>query len=226
MARRSDFSYGLVWDLKIKYLKSLSRLAEEPINVKAENAFHVGTNTTTIIYKGTPTTGLIGKGYKYIQYLIVKESEHIDALELGKLFPENSRTNMVEKSSNFEVADSRTRKDLRNKILLLRAEREEAEKNDDISILELIDRDLEQLENYWREICKTDVKSKKVVKSKKFSNKDFKKRDSVKQAIIRAILKLKKSDRKTWEHFDKALKPIGLDYVRYLPDEKVDWDIK
>ena len=163
---------------------------------------------------------------KYIQYLIVKESEHIDVLELGKLFPENSRTNMVEKYSNFEVADSRTRKDLRNKILSLRAEREEAEKNDDISILELIDRDLEQLENYWREICKTDVKSKKVVKSKKFSNKDFKKRDSVKQAIIRAILKLKKSDRKTWEHFDKALKPIALDYVRYHPDEKVDWDIK
>ena len=192
---------------------------EEPINAKTENAFHVGVNTTMIIYKGIPTTGLIGKGYKYIQYLIMHEKKHIDVLKLRDLFPEDSSTNMAKESDNHEVADGQSRKGDRNGLRSLAIERDEAERKGDQAELLNIDAESEKYEDYLREACKIRCKSKK------FSNNDFRKRDSVKQAVIRAIVKLKKSDRKTWKHFDKALKPIGLDYIRYHPHEKVDWDI-
>ena len=127
---------------------------------------------------------------------------------------------MAKESDHHEVADGRAMKEARNGLRSNAIEREEAERKGDQTKLLKLDAESEHYEDYLRKACKTRFKSKK------FSNKDFRKRDSVKVAILRAILKLKKSDRKTWEHFDKALKPIGLDYVHYLPDEKVDWDIK
>lgn len=225
LAQRSDFSYGYVWDLKWRYIEALSKILMEPIPTETKNAFYVGPDTSTIIFKGTPIPGLIGKGYKYIQYLIIHESKHIDVSELKKLFPEDNETDLAKESDAAEIADKRTRKELRDELILLNAKREKAEKSRDTDKLEKIEARLEEIENFWNEISRTKVKSK-IQKPKKFSSNEYKKRDSVKQAILRAILKLKKSDHKTWEHFDKALKPVGLDYVRYLPDEDIDWEIK
>ncbi|MFO7560254.1 MAG: hypothetical protein R6X10_15580 [Desulfobacterales bacterium] len=227
LARRSDFSYGYVWDLKCKFLKKLSKVAlNPPVIINAENAFYVGVDTTSIVYKGTISHGLIGKGYKYIQYLMMHENKYIDNLDLIKLFPKDEEDDLAEETDTTKKTDDKNLEWLREEILSLKEEREIALNNKDLAKLEQVDTRLQQLDNEWKQISKTSVESKKV-KAKKFPTNAFRKQDSVKQAIRRAIIKLKETDRKTWEHFDKALKPVGLDYCRYHhPDESIDWDIK
>jgi hypothetical protein len=210
-----------------QYLKALSEIVIQPDAIStAKNAFYVGKDSTTIIYKGTTSPGLVGKGFKYIQFLIMQENKHVDNLELLKLYPPKEDTEMVEESDTIEKADKTTLEWLRSEILSLKKEREEATENDDLSKLDQINERLEQLEGEWKRISRTSVESKNVTKPKKFPSNEYRQRDSVKQAILRAIKKLKGVDRKTWEHFDRSLKPVGIDYNRYLPDEHIDWDIK
>ena len=177
------------------------------------------------MFKGTPTTGLVGKGFKYIQYLMMQETKHVDNLELLKLYPKEEDIEMVKESDTSDIADKKTREWLRSEILLLKEERDEAEEADDSAKIDQVNEKLDRLEDEWKQISRTSVESKKVTKSKKFPNNVFRQRDSVKQSILRAIIKLKEIDRKTWEHFDRSLKPVGLDYNRYLPVEHIDWDI-
>ena len=108
----------------------------------------------------------------------------------------------------------------------LKKEREDAEERNDLAKINQVNGRLAQLEDEWKKISRTSVESKKVTKVKKFSTNEYRQRDSVKQAILRAIKKLKGVDRKTWEHFDRSLKPVGLDYNRYHPVEQIEWDIK
>ena len=101
LARRPDFSYGYVWDLKCHYLQQLHDFiakvaAQENKIIKdakietkkvtgAKYAFVSEGDTWKIKYDGKIISGLRTKGIRYIHYLVANQGKEIDTFSLGSL---------------------------------------------------------------------------------------------------------------------------------------------
>jgi hypothetical protein len=85
LARQPDFSYGYVWELKCRYLKSLHDSLDKGSIKEARFAFYQTGPTWTIIFNGNEITGLKQDGHKYILYLIKRPNEEFPTFDMEAL---------------------------------------------------------------------------------------------------------------------------------------------
>jgi hypothetical protein len=70
IASRPDFSYGLVWDLKCRFLRKVHDILEKGSIKESKYAMYQTGPTWTIIFNRKEITGLRQTGHKYIHYLL------------------------------------------------------------------------------------------------------------------------------------------------------------
>ena len=85
IARRSDFSYGYVWELKCKYLRQLHDNLDKSAVDEARYAFFSEGPTWTIIFNRKVLRGLRGGGFQYIEYLIKNPGKRFHVTQLHEI---------------------------------------------------------------------------------------------------------------------------------------------
>ncbi len=243
LARRSDFSYGLVWDLKCRYLKDLTKIATSVSFAENKYAFISEGDAWRIKYDGEVVGVFTGKGFRYINYLIANQGTEIDVFSLGSLdgdskniiaeptfenFPEDEKSiNDNSEAANVDdIGDSELKEIYENKKQELRLELKDAQKLGDKQMYDETKVELEKIEKLYSE---TFWKGK----TRKFDDGTMKDRRTISKAISRAIDTIEGKNpaaqskfRKTVaSHFREALKPISLYKISYTPKEKIDWTL-
>jgi len=246
LARRPDFSYGYVWDLKCQYLKQLYEIIGTFVFDKTKYAFVSEHAAWRIKFDGEVISGLKGKGFSYLHYLVAKQGgEETDVFSLGSLdgdskgiisartyediFVDENIIDEVKSAGNDAInvdviADPETKlvydkiiADLKNEIKAARKSRDS--------------QSLEEAEAKLNEVKKFYYKDFWDGKSRKFDDGTMKERRSIAKSISRAIDEIegkKPTDqnsfrKKVASHFREALSPISLYKISYKPKEKINW---
>ena len=229
LARRPDFSYGVVWDLKCRYLMQLKNIADEEMIQGARFAFFEESPTWTIIFNGEAHRGFEGSGFKYLHFLVKNLREQYDTNFLNELDakPENNRKFLddedIEEMIGGDIhnkADEKAKRQFESRIKELRDNMSEAENNNDKVTYENASAEYEWILDQ----LKKDFDRKGNPRIFKDDSKKIK--DRIVQAIRRAVLKIKKYNPELAKHFNKALRPINSFHQCYNPDEQIDWKFK
>jgi hypothetical protein len=226
LARRSDFSYGYVWDLKCRYLKQLYSILDKASVTESRYAIFPEGPTWTVIYNGNALRGLKGNGYLYIQYLVKNPGQQYHTSDINKLdgiienprtcFDKNLDTNR-KKSSHEIKTDEKAAKQYRTRLKELKIEREKAEQDRNMAALDKINEEFDYIDS----VLKKDFSPKGTPRN--FRDDSDKIKDRIVQAIRRAVLSIQKHDPEAGEHFQEALKPINSFQQCYKPDKQINW---
>ena len=229
LARRPDFSYGLVWDLKCRYLMQLKDIADEEIIQGARYAFFEESPAWTIIFDGEAHRGLKGSGFRYLHFLVQNQREQYDTNFLNELDakPENNRKFLGDEDLEEMIGDDihiktdeKAKRQFESRIKELRDNMSEAENNNDLGALEKASAEYELILDQLKKDF--DRKGNPRI----FKDDSLKIKSRITQAIQRAINKIKKYDPELAKHFNKALRPINSFHQCYNPDELIDWKFK
>jgi hypothetical protein len=74
LSQKTDFTYGDVWDLKLKYLEQLQNHMKTNLKYEAKNVFVQEGEGWLIRFGEEVISGLRGKGFKYLQYLVLNQN--------------------------------------------------------------------------------------------------------------------------------------------------------
>jgi hypothetical protein len=209
------------------------KLAERlPIEGNYENVFRQEGPSWTIIYEGKTLSGLKGRGFEIIHFLVQNKDKsfHVSKLskEIDKIDPnyiqtsDNLNSDMEHKPSDKGTVDGRDmiygnslqdfkeyRRDLKNELRV-------AEENNDTGRIEKLKVEMEEFESYASSYLTKDGKSRK------FSDDTIKAKERIRKRITRALAVIKKHDENTWRHFNRSLGPINFS-LSYTPDKNIDW---
>lgn len=242
LAKRSDFSYGLVWDLKYNYLKQLYNHFKTEYRQEARFAIFEEVNSWTIIYDGKPIRALKGPGFKYIYFLLGRKRDEFNVFELKILdnmsldqirtfdyiVREERGYRIVGKGSetynNDRILDDKAMISIKSRQRELKNEIEEAEKNNDTY-------KKEKKEKEYNLLFEEFKKALKKGKSKTFADDTIKTRKTIAKRIERTINAIagRKQNKKSifrdkvCKHFDTAFRPISLNKIAYTPDTDIEW---
>ena len=241
LARRPDFSYGLVWDLKCQYLKQLYEIVGTVAFDKSDYAFVFEHAAWRIKFDGEVISGLTAKGLRYIHYLVANQGDKKDTLSLGSLDGDSKGIISEEKEYKKDdeeksVGKKKKKMDVNqmadpemillyeNKIEELKKQIEDAQKMGDSQYLKETEADLKKLKKLYSETFRHG-------ESRKFDDGTMNERKAIARSITRAIDEIegnKPADRnpfrtKVASHFWEAIKPISLYKISYNPKEKIDW---
>lgn len=242
LARRPDFSYGLVWDLKCQYLKQLYEIVGTVAFDKSDYAFVFEHAAWRIKFDGEVISGLKAKGLRYIHYLVANQGgKKTDTFSLGSLDgdskgiiseekenkkddEEKSVGKKKKKKNTNQIADPEMILLYENKIEELEKQIEDAQKMGDSQYLKETEADLKKLKKLYSETFRHG-------KSLNFDDGTMKERQAITTSISRAIDKIegdKPADQnpfrtKVASHFREAIKPVSLYRISYNPKEKIDW---
>jgi hypothetical protein len=229
LARQPDFSYGLVWDLKCRYLMQLKNIADEEMIQEARYAFFQESPTWTIIFNGVAHRGLKGGGFKYLLFLVKNIREQYDTNFLNELDakPKDTKKFLDDKDLKEMIGDDKHNKtdgkaktQYERRIKELREIMSEAENNNDEGTRENASAEYEWIIDQLQK----DFDRKGNPRNFKDDSKKIK--DRIEKAIRRAISEIKKYEPELAKHFDRALRPINSFHQCYNPDEQIDWKFK
>jgi hypothetical protein len=198
-----------------------------------------------IIFEGRKISGLQGKGFKCLHYLVSRPGSDFSVLDLNQLdgninfngntksraaFSEEKRNESEEiKNSNRpsggtfhqeDIADKRYLYELKNKWQQLRIALADAEREGDPDAEEQAKIELEKLGQYIPETISFNGKSKKT------RNEATRSKERIGKRISRAIDKIVEYDKKAAEHFKKAIPAINSYSLSYTPEETPDWTLE
>lgn len=162
-----------------------------------------------IVFEGRSLTGLKGKGFTYIHYLVSNAYKIPPMLDLIKLYSGES----LPKLFSHEVIDGRARKEYLTRMKDVKNKITEVKRNNDVGQKEKAQRELEFLENSLSE----------GKKGKKFEDETIKAKNRIAKSIERAIIEIEKYDKPAGKHFKKAFKPVKTLYFSYRPDTPIPW---
>ena len=163
-----------------------------------------------IVFEGRFLTGLKGKGFTYIHYLVLKTPDPVYIPDLIGLCGEVGLPNI----SSQKLIDHKSSRDYLTRIDELDNEITEAERNNDIGQKEKAQQELELL----RELLNDDKRGKQFV------NETTSARDRIAISIRRALAQIEIHDKPAAEHFRSALSPIKTFHPSYSPHTPIPWD--
>jgi hypothetical protein len=85
IAGQKDFSYGAVWQIKLKYLESLQAVIQKGIREDAPYAFYKKGDMWVIKYEGKMLYFSDSVGFKYVHYLVSRKNIEISTTDLALL---------------------------------------------------------------------------------------------------------------------------------------------
>ena len=228
LARQSDFSYGLVWDLKCRYLQQLHAILDKKLLKDAKYAFYAEGPTWTIIFNGKALRGLKGNGFRYIQYLVMNPKKHCYTVDLSNI--DGMQKNTIPFSDEKDYKNiNRARREPKidpealiacdNRINEIKEEIAETKKISDKTTHDKLIEELDKLESYKEKNCDQIGK----LQYQGYSDPT---KVRIAQSIRRAIENIKKHDPEIANHFQKALQPINTNLQGYYPAEEIDWQFK
>ena len=188
LARRSDFSYGYVWDLKCRYLIQLYAFLNKKIIEEAKYAFFAEGQTWTITYNEKTIRGLRGKGFKILHYLVSNQNksffpEELDLLD-GVALEHMSEDPGIKRSSNSVKASTdlsklskpkthhlnkihgKSENELRREYNKKKAALEKAKHDGDPLIIEEAQKNLDEIKEYSLEYFGIAFRTEKLVNGK------------------------------------------------------------
>ena len=176
-----------------------------------------------IVYKGRTLSGLTGKGFEIIHYLVCNKGKVFHTDELADFSGEISEAKKgfagIE-SASFEAGnldgnigrkenivgdkvDLKTIRECKKHIKDLKQDLQEAKKNNDQGRILERNKEIEKIQKY---LIKA---TNKTGKSRKFIDESEKNKNRITKRIERELKKIKKHDEAIWSHFSKALGPIN-----------------
>jgi hypothetical protein len=192
--------------------------------------------TWKITYQGKPLSGLKGKGFKYIHFLvknsmkkyhideIVKEVDKIDPVNInrpGKTITDNTSRNYENKkkkgTDHRDIVYGNAKDKIKEEWNNLEEELRKAKEDNDLPRIKKAERNLEKFKKCAYELFRPSGKSRQ------FSDETTKAKDRISKSIKRALDNIEKYDKSTWRHFKSALDPIHSYYLSYTPDRHVNW---
>lgn len=246
LARRSDFSYGLVWDLKCRYLKELYKISSKNVSDTIQFGFFDENGSWRIIFEGKHISNLKGNGFRYLFHLVSNPDKEIDVFDLGSV-DGNSAVEFVDTENTHrevgidhpltagsaasqcahDIADDETRSIIMEVRKEAQAEIHDAEKLDDQAMLKEAKDKLDKVNQAYSEMFRHG-------KSRQFDDGTLKERRRIVKAIERALSSIRgknpaeqnKLRKKAWAHFHEALKPISLYKMRYRSNPEINWSVK
>jgi hypothetical protein len=194
--------------------------------------------TWHIKYDGNDLFGLKGKGFGYIHFLVKHKPKeyHTDelAIEVDKIsdpdildklkqYP-NKRTdnndydNKKKKSADHrDMVDGKSKIEIKEHWKYLKQEHDKAIYDNDPMRIDKTRKELETFEDDYFKLVRPGGKSRQFIDDTK------KNQDRISKNIKRALEKIKKYDKLTWQHFKSALDPIHAYYLSYTPDRNINW---
>lgn len=100
--QKLDFSYATFWTLKSQYLENLLELIQKQVIESAPYAFYQTGPGWAIRYAGKTISPLKEKGFKYIQYLVLRKNKTISTEDLALIDrndPEMIKSTAVKRDS-------------------------------------------------------------------------------------------------------------------------------
>jgi hypothetical protein len=206
-----------------------------------ENVFRQTGPTWTIIYKGKELSGLKGKGFRYIHFLVSNHGKeyHVNELskEIDKLDPSVEKYTETDDYLDKDEAENEYKKKMRGKIFIdhrdmingksqkafkdhydyLKEELKKAEDNNDIDRANQARKELEDYEKILISSISPGGKTRKFVDS---TSRNM---DRITKSIERAVKAMEDLDEATFRHFKSALTPIRSFYLSYTPISHIDW---
>jgi hypothetical protein len=229
LAHRSDFCYGLVWDLKCRYLAQVHAILGKEKVQEAKYEFFAEGPTWTIIFNGKALRGLRGSGFRYLLFLVKNQRRQYHTNQLNEIDtkPENTHKFLDDKSieqmigsDEYTKTDNKAESQYKARLRELQETISEAEKNNDMGTYEKASEEYEAIIAFM----KKDFRLKGV--SRNFRDDSDKIKDKIGQAIRRAVLNIKKHDPEIANHFQKALQSINTFQQCYNPEKQIDWHFK
>lgn len=239
LARQSDFCYGHIWWLKLKYLKQLHEIIREEVREEAKYAFFKEGKHWTIVFNGKTIRGLRGIGFDYLQYLVMypyKYIKTIDLLWIDNMRPEDIEDDPAKKHSNPDsgkggnpgigqketvdssaIGDKKAFQELKSKYRELERAIEDAKEAGDNINIDLLYEEKDELEKYLRKAFN------RKGQSRQFRDEHKKIKDKIGRSIDRALKALEKEDKEAEQHFKKSLSPYFSGQIVYTPNEDIDW---
>jgi hypothetical protein len=229
LAHRSDFGYGLVWDLKCRYLAQVHAILDKAKVQEVKYEFFAEGPTWTIIFNGKALRGLRGSGFRYLEFLVKNQRKQYHTNQLNEIDakPENTSKffdfDTLNEMSGSDVhfrTDDRAKSQIQDRIDELEEIKAEAKNSYDLVTCEKASEEIERLEAH----LKKDYGPNGT--PRQFRDDSDKIKDRIVQAIRRAVLNIKKHDPEIANHFQKALQPINTFQQCYNPEKQIDWHFK
>lgn len=245
--QKIDFTYGDVWDLKLNYLEQLQNYIKTNLKYEAEYVFVQQGEGWLIRFGEEIISGLTGKGFKYLHYLVLNQNndfshkdldivdgvgiEHIMDVKITKAkheeeskskYDEEKSEQPMHLSTDFHKQDLisfEIYQKLRNEYQRLKSEKEKAELDGDILFIKETEKKYNDFVEFYADYF---TKGGKV---KKFTQKEFKNtKNKISVNIKRALEKIKRNNPVLWEHFANSLPPkLYKNKIYYRPSEDIEW---
>jgi len=201
--------------------------AEEP-SKEAKNVFKKDGDFWQVAYQSNDTTTIKdSKGMSYIARLLEKPNEPIAALSLAnpksdtKLMIQGKAVENDTVSSNSgkpqEIIDEDTLQSCQKRIIDIKNELADAEKNNDLAAQERLEAEKEQI------LSELNAARNLKGESRSFTDNLDKARKAVTNAIKRALENIKTHSMPLYQHLDNSIQR-GIDFA-YNPDRKIDWEL-
>jgi hypothetical protein len=243
IARRNDFSYGSLWQLKRAFVKDLYQEIQNSEDTGVQYAFYSEGPTWTITFDGITIRGLRGIGFKYLHFLVTYQNnsyfpedlDQLNGIELEhiKEHPEIKQSSDAIKGASDLSKVSKPKAHHADKIVgesinhlhreydRLKQEKEKAEADGDPLLLKEAETKFDEFSEYYYQYF---TKGKKI---KKFKQKELKIiKDRIAISIKRALERIKRTNTVIWEHFNKSLAPPYSNELYYRPIEEIEWRCK
>nr|BDD44340.1 hypothetical protein 16 [Desulfobacterales bacterium] len=188
--------------------------------------------TWKIVYNGKSLTGLKGKGFEYIHYLVKHPNSeyHTDELAKESLDSMQDANHYAEKENQREperiavnsldhrdIADPKYIKEMKDKLNYLNQELREANESNDPHRIQMAEEEIEEYKAHFAQMLKPRGQSRK------FADATTRTMNRITKSIERALKTVKKHDESTWNHFNSALSPIHAYFLSYTPDREISW---
>ncbi|MBA7675483.1 hypothetical protein ES703_83718 [subsurface metagenome] len=207
--------------------KRKSKLAEEP-SKEAKNVFKKDGDFWQVAYQSNGTTTIKdSKGMSYIARLLEKPNEPIAALSLAnpksdtKLMIQGKAVENDTVSSDSgkpqEIIDKDTLQSCQKRIIDIKNELADAEKNNDLAAQERLEAEKEQI------LSELNAALNLRGESRSFTDNLDKARKAVTNAIKRALENIKKHSMPLYQHLNNSIQR-GINFA-YKPDRQTNWQL-
>lgn len=227
--KKTRWSYAELWALQQRYLRRYYLNVRRGLSAEANYAFYQQGEAWKIIFDGKPIAGLALGGFKYIHFLMCHENELFSHMELNNLcggVPPNELTReysndnpLLEWSDTFPLNDSKGRQIMEAEIQRLTEEILYATAiNDEINVVAL-EKNLEQVEQYYDNCFHKSGKIK--TERGKYKNAQDKIGKAIKDAVFMLV---EKGYMDVAVHFKKSIPRTHANKISYISvDDKIKW---
>lgn len=238
LAQSSYFSYALVWELKVEYLRRLHEQMHKEALLEARYAFFSEGLTWTITFDGITLRGLRGKGFEYIYYLVcnkfkdyshedINQLDGIEVYHIGRKkssSPKGSSQTSTKKKGMIDhkaMIYGKSAQEIKRKYKELKESLEDAKREENPIEIKMAQEEYDQFSKFSYEYFNRHGRVKKFQKKQKNI------RDKIAKNIKEAKDEIEKNDlthnKRIWNHFNDALGGLYRQSIVYRPSEDINW---